>query len=108
MRLIDAEPMEAECKVCINNELNNMVAPLSWASAEERFLERIEEAETIDAVPVVRCSECKKYHAELGWCDEHSHFIDEERDFCYPHESTEWKMFEPDEWCSRGERKDGD
>lgn len=64
-------------------------------------------APTIDAVQVVRCRDCEKYRAELGWCDEHSHFIDADREFCHPYESTEWKMFEPDDFCSYGERKDG-
>lgn len=66
------------------------------------------DAPTIDAVPVVRCKDCKHYHAELGWCDEHSHFIDEDSEFCYPHESTEWKMFYADYFCADGERKDGE
>lgn len=62
----------------------------------------------IDRVEVVRCRDCKHYHADLGWCDEHSHFKDAEGAFCHPWESTEWKMFDADYFCANGERKDGD
>ena len=57
---------------------------------------------------VVYCQDCKHYHAETGWCNEHSHFIDSDGAFCHPWESSDWKMFEPDDFCSYGERKDGD
>ena len=59
-------------------------------------------------VPVVRCKECKHYHAETGWCDKHSHFVSSEGEFRQPWESIEWKMFEPDYFCADGERKDGE
>ena len=84
---------------------------------EESFFDRaeclvlryaVEKSPTIDAVPVVRCRDCKKYHERLGWCNEHSHFKDAEGEFCHPWESAEWKMFDPDYFCADGERKDGD
>lgn len=60
----------------------------------------------VDAVPVVRCKECKHYHAEQGWCDEHSSFIDERGVKCHPWESNDWRMFNEDDFCSYGERKE--
>lgn len=63
------------------------------------------EAPTVDAAEVVRCKDCKHWHEEQGWCDEHSHFIDSDRRFCHPWESCEWKMFEPDDFCSYGEKR---
>ena len=60
---------------------------------------------TIDAVPVVRCKECKHWHEELGWCDRHSNFVDSDGAFCHPWESTEWTMFDADYFCKDGERR---
>lgn len=53
----------------------------------------------------VRCKGCKHWHEETGWCDQHSHFIDSEGEACHPWESTEWKMFEAEDYCSTGERR---
>ena len=100
MRLIDATPLECQAKEGMGNEWNHRTAPTSWAHAEERFLNRIEDAPTVDAVQVVRCKDCK-------W------FAD--------NNDGEWygcQMFQvvritpedapkPDDFCSYGERKDG-
>ena len=59
-----------------------------------------------NVVPVVRCKDCKHWHEETGWCYHHSHFIDGEGEACHPYESSQWKMLEPDDFCSYGERKD--
>ena len=59
----------------------------------------IDEAPTVDAVPVVRCKDCKHYHTELGWCDVNSTFIKEH---------SEWRMFNDDDFCSYGERREGE
>lgn len=59
MRLIDAEPLECIARKYAENEWNQLVAPTSWAHAEESFLRRIEDAPTVDAVLVVRCKDCK-------------------------------------------------
>ena len=64
-------------------------------------------APTIDAVPVVRCKDCKHYHKDVGWCDKHSHFINSDGSACHPWESNDWKMFMDDDFCSDGERKEG-
>lgn len=70
-----------------------------------KALRCMEQCKTVDAVPVVRCRECKKWHPDIGWCDEHSHFVDSDENFCHPHESSNWKMFDADYFCKDGERK---
>lgn len=66
MRLIDAESLESQAKECIENEWDQRVAPTSWAHAEESFLCRIEDTPTVDAVPVVRCKDCKHLWRDLA------------------------------------------
>lgn len=67
------------------------------------FLDRIPDA---DVEEVVRCKECKHWHKETGWCAEHSFFIDADGEFCHPWESANWKMFDDNDFCSYGERKE--
>lgn len=62
----------------------------------------------VDAVPVVRCAGCKHYHAETGYCDKNSHFIDSEGMSCSPAESPNWTIWDENDFCSYGERKDGE
>ena len=57
----------------------------------------IAEIPTVDAVPVVRCHDCKHWDSETWFCDNHSTFD--------PH-GLEWNMFSEDDFCSYGERKD--
>lgn len=55
-----------------------------------------ESCKTIDAVPVVRCKDCKYWQDNNGG---------------YPHDECRWGKGEtpdPDDYCSYGERKDGD
>ena len=52
-RLIDVEPLIDECDECINIEWNHKVAPVSWADAEEEFKQRLLDAPTIEAEPVM-------------------------------------------------------
>ena len=50
---------------------------------------------TVDAVPVVRCRECRWWH---DWSGE-----------CYAKEAQGFgHLWEADDYCSYGERKDGD
>lgn len=66
----------------------------------------INTAPTIDAVPLVRCRECKHYHAEIGWCDQLSYFQTSDGEPCSPAESMDWKMFQENDYCSMGQRKE--
>lgn len=99
MRLIDATPLECQAKEGMGNEWNHRTAPTSWAHAEERFLNRIEDAPTVDAVPVVRCKDCK--HLRV-WNRKDIYA------FC-PKTNIVFLPFEKDTrtfFCSFGERKD--
>lgn len=58
-----------------------------------------------DVVTVVRCKDCKHYAPEIEYCGIHSHFVTRNGDFCYPDESSEWKTFSQEDYCSQGERK---
>ena len=62
---------------------------------------------TVDAVPVVRCWECKSWHEETGFCEKHSYFVDGDGVCCSPADSPNWTMFDPDDFCSYGEQKEG-
>ena len=55
--------------------------------------------------PVIHCRECKHYDPDTEFCDIHSHFITRDGEFCYPSESSEWKMFSPDYFCGDGKRR---
>ena len=101
MRLIDATPLECQAKEGMGNEWNHRAAPTSWAHAEERFLNRIEDAPTVDAVPVVRCKDCKWFadnnDGEWYGCQMFQVVL-----------STPEDAPKPDDFCSYGERKEND
>ena len=82
MRLIDADRLPEAI-------YDNVPAPYEDASwAKEDCLTEIEAAPTVDAVPVVRCRECK----HLGFCGD----------------ATNLEVMGFYGYCSRGERKEGD
>jgi len=66
----------------------------------------LNQADTVDAVEVVNCKDCKHWHEETGWCYHHSHFIGSKGEACHPWESCDWKMLDADDFCSYGERRD--
>ena len=101
-RLIDANALLENIQYRL--PVNDMVAQLI-NDIVDITRTQIVNAPTVDAVPVVRCKDCKHYHAEQGWCDEHSSFIDERGVKCHPWESNDWRMFEEDDFCSYGERR---
>lgn len=72
---------------------------------KDGVIDLVERFPAVDAAPVVRCKECKHWHHDIGWCDKHSHFVDEKDGACHPWESLNWKMFDADDFCSYGERK---
>ena len=81
MRLIDADRLSEAI-------YDNVPAPYEDASwAKENCLAEIEAAQTVDAVPVVRCRECKY----LGFCGD----------------ATNLEVMGFYGYCSRGERKEG-
>lgn len=78
-----------------------------WMQQNNAFIDSaiLKAIPTIDAVPVVRCRECKHYHAGTGWCDQLSYFQTPNGEPCSPAESMEWKMFQENDFCSMGQRK---
>lgn len=82
---IDAVVVDPILKACMHNVLDGLPAA--------------------DAVPVVRCKDCKHWHDETGWCYHHSHFIGADGEACHPWESSEWKMLNAEDFCSYGERR---
>ena len=91
MRLIDADALiEEHCKGCHKDiqdgcKTDPVCATLMW----------FEDAPTIDAVPVVRCKDCKHWHPDddEGHCDNPDGLDNYAR---------------ADDFCSYGERKDGE
>ena len=57
---------------------------------------QIADAPTVDAVPVVRCRECKHWHKETLFCD-----------YMPYGEARERVNWYADDFCSYGERKEG-
>ena len=86
-------------------DANALISYIDECSQESRFRvyygyakSFINDAPTIDAVPVVRCKDCKHY--DMGVClkiysDGNMH-------------TEAWQRRKPDDFCSYGERKDGD
>lgn len=82
MRLID---IEAPCKIEIELDGEKCHATVT--------------APTVDAVPVVRCKDCKWWKTNYSWNGkEHKVCVIE------PYEPVR----KPEDYCSRGERKDDD
>lgn len=80
MRLIDAD--------AVFHKINEITGE-GWEAGHtaERCYDIVFNAETVDAVPVLRCKDCKYYRNDLDvWCD---------------------MYFDPDDFCSCGERKGG-
>ena len=81
MRLIDADRLSE----AIYDNVSASYEEAVWA--KEDCLAEIEAAQTVDAVPVVRCRECK----HLGFCGD----------------ATNLEVMGFYGYCSRGERKEG-
>ena len=98
MRLIDAEQLSEAIH-------DNVPAPHDDASwAKENCLYEIDMAPTVDAVPVVRCRECKHrytencpmYFHDFYWLEGYGEYVDDDTDHT-----------EDDYFCPKGERKEG-
>ena len=90
MRLIDADALHRKVKM----ETNPYGKPTIDYDSGVKVLEWIDKAPTIDAVPVVRCLECKHCDPENNHCDHHMGTAAPLRR-------------KPDDFCSYGERKEG-
>lgn len=70
----------------------------------ERLIFAFTVAEPVDAVEVVRCKDCKHYQYNKAYgtiCNHPELEFDVE---CYAH----WLNTKPDDFCSYGERRDGE
>ena len=69
-----------------------------YATVFDRFAKAIckfsiLDAPAVDAVPVVRCKDCKHYRKDSFWCDMNSK------------DRGEWFNWYPEDFCSYGERR---
>ena len=83
MRLIDADMADVVIIYYKSNELMQVYAVREYTKRQKAFLDKFP---TIDAVPVVRCKDCK-HRFEDSWCE----YVDDDDNF----------------YCARGERKEG-
>lgn len=97
MRLIDADALELRYEFGYDH-YGMLLVPYRDVN------ESIKKAKTIDAVPIVRCRDCKYYRvstmlAPNKFCFRLKHPV-EDRPIGY--------NFAPDDFCSYGERKEND
>ena len=98
MRLIDADRLSEAI-------YDNVPAPYEDASwAKENCLAEIEAAQTVDAVLVVRCRECK-HHRDKN--EQEQQYLVEDILICTSPDATDdcWNAVWPDHFCSYGKRK---
>lgn len=93
MRLIDADQMAVDESEAYMSAQVQITEDLKWLvnfAAHSKIQRLIADTPTVDAVPVVRCRDCRSYNKpKTGWCEAH---LDCEH---------------PDDYCSYGKRKDG-
>ena len=87
MRLIDVDALGV-------GRCSKDVLPEAYCAGWNGLIDLIEKAPTIDAVPVVRCQECKHCDPENYHCD-------------HPMGTAAPLRRKPDDFCSYGERKEG-
>lgn len=85
MRLIDADALKKQWTIA---------SPEPYNTDAAEVIASIEEAPTVDAVPVVRCKDCRYYRT--AFFGEH---------YCI-RPNPELGKLQDDDFCSYGERKD--
>ena len=89
MRLIDADAMKRVYQEVLCSHVACIDCSFFMDDKYCRFETMLSEAPTINAIPVVRCRECRSYNKpKTGWCEVH---LDREH---------------MDDFCSYGERKE--
>ena len=92
MRLIDADMADVVIIYDKSNELMQVSAVREYTKRQKAFLDKFP---TIDAVPVVRCRECKYRFKNNG----------HDKSGCPIIDANIW--MDDDDFCSHGERKEG-
>ena len=93
MRLIDADEIEYERAHLIYPDGSECLGYRAVASSVV-----INSAPTVDAVPVVRCKDCKSWE-KYNACD------GAKPHRCMNYDAIFYKRTEPDDFCSYGERR---
>ncbi len=95
MRLIDADALDG--KLIPNCPIEEGGIPLKDFATHKKILKLYP---TIDAVPVVRCKDCVHWYDREGVCL---------KIYSDGNVSADaWQERKPDDFCSYGERKDGE
>lgn len=93
MRLVDAEELERLFYEQVERGATDLF---------DAFDDALQDAQTVDAVPVVRCRECKHCrNLPNGLCYLYTEPYDNERGY-----KGEAVRVEPDDFCSCGEREE--
>lgn len=90
-------------------DITDFFDSLTNCETVSEVLTKLSKQPTIDPVEAAGgcyCRECKHYHAGTGWCDQLSYFQTSDGEPCSPAESTDWKMFQENDYCSIGQRKE--
>ena len=97
-RLIDADALRSYMDECSKESRFRV-----YYGYAESF---INDAPTINAVPVVRCRECK-HHRDKD--EQEQQYLAEDILICTSPDATDdcWNAVWPDHFCSYGERKEG-
>ena len=90
MRLIDADAFR---KDILTAGIGKTI--IEYSESDIGYM--IRKRPTVDAVEVVRCKDCKHWHKDTVFCDYMSY-----------REASERVNWYADDFCSYGERKDGD
>ena len=103
MRLIDADMADVVIIYDKENELTQVSAIREYIERQREFLDKFP---TIDAVPVVRCQDCK-HHRDKN--EQEQQYLVEDILICTSPDATDdcWNAVWPDHFCSYGERKEG-
>ena len=89
MRMIDADQMAVDESDAYMSAQVQITDDLKWLvnfAAHSKIQKIIADTPTVDAVPVVRCKDCKHRHSD-SWCE----YVDDDDNF----------------YCARGEQEEG-
>ena len=107
------EKLESEKRLIDANDLKRVLLPITSALENEYgslvgavsgVIKHIDSAPTIDAVPVIRCRDCK-HHRDKN--EQEQQYLVEDILICTSQDATDdcWNAVWPDHFCSYGKRK---